>query len=342
MRRGFEYEFEAVAAPRGRGSGEYQIVGNDDRVRVTNTLAIPFRFICCLEFEFNEPASGGTHFLRGTGTLVSDRHVLTAAHNVLRDVSRDDTNFPINYRLPDVMFVAPARNDRNFHGGVAEVQVRAGAPLARVAPLWRANADRQRAGGNTTHLPGPMQADYALLTLSLPLGARVPTPTSMQLPPPPLGHWGHPRFGGGTRIRAYDSAHWGRLRNETINLSGYPGDKCRHWPLVGSATNAQLRARKCFTNIPGMEPFIDLGSTQWRSTGSILNPAQAPGLITYDLDTATGHSGSPVWLNWEGYRNLVAIHTGESGAVNRGLRITAPILQQLRAWMIADGVRPTF
>lgn len=324
-----------LGVPAAEAEGE--LIGNDDRVRVADTLAIPFRFICCLEFLFTNPTTGDTHPWRGSGTLISDRHVLTAAHNVLRDPSQDVAGFPIGYRRPTRMLVAPARNDRNFPGDSSNVQT------ARVSPQWQATANRQTAGGNTAHIPGPRQFDFALLTLASPLGARQPlAPVTMQLPAPPLGWWGHGQFGGKTRIRAYSAELWQRLRNQTVNLSGYPADKCRHRPLIGAATQAELDACQQ-SRVPGMEEFRDWGSTQWRSSGSIVNPLQAPGLVTYNLDSVAGHSGGPIWLNWEGYRNLVAIHTGGfSAAANRGVRITAPLLQQLRTWMKADRVEPTF
>lgn len=330
------------AAALGEGESESFIVGGDDRVLVRDTLAIPFRFVCCLEFTFRNPTNGEESFWRGSGTLVSDSHVLTAAHNVLRDASRDDLAFPVNYVTPDRMLVVPARDDRNFPYDSSEVV----SSKARVSPQWKANADRQRALGNTTHMPGPAQFDYALLTLSSPLGASAPAVTPMQLPAPLLGHWGHPKLGGGTRIRAYDADAWRRLRDAKagLNLSGYPADKCRAWPASRSATEAELSARRCRTEIPGMEPFVDWGSTQWRSYGRLINPFEAPGLVTYDCDTAFGNSGGPVWLTYEGYRNLVAIHT--KGLVpntsNAGVPITAPLLAQLRRWMADDKVSPTF
>lgn len=329
-----EAEFAGV---RGPSSAEYQIIGTDDRVRVTNTLEIPFRFVCCIELRFIHPTTGAVVPLRGSGTLISDRHVLTAAHNALVDMSTKNSSFPINFVRPNSMFVAPARNDRNFPGWFSDVQT------ARVSPAWQATANRQTAAGNTAHISPPRQSDWALLTLRTPLGTRQPNaPVTMQLPAPPLAWWSHPQFGGRTRIRAYDNAHWLRLRNESLNISGYPADKCRHRPARGSATPQEIRA--CANSrVPDMEDFVDWASTQWRSFGRIVNPFDASGLITYSFDTAGGHSGGPVWLNWEGHRNLVAIHTRRHGTTaNAGVRITEPLLRQLRVWMRSDRVQPTF
>ncbi|MCA9832017.1 MAG: serine protease, partial [Dehalococcoidia bacterium] len=52
------------------------IIGTDDRVRITNTTAIPWRRICALRINF----SG--RFYRGTGFLVGPRAVVTAGHCV--------------------------------------------------------------------------------------------------------------------------------------------------------------------------------------------------------------------------------------------------------------------
>ncbi len=98
--------------------------------------------------------------------------------------------------------------------------------------------------------------------------------------------------------------------------------------------------------------FRDQGSTPWVSTDRVVNPAPAdmPDMITYMADSAHGQSGGPVWLNWEGFRNLVAINTTGYPRLttpfdiiaNMGVRITEPVLRLLRGWMRADGVSATF
>src|SRR6185295_12570106 len=95
---------------------ESEIFGHDDRRLVTNTLQIPFRFVCCLAFEVVNPSNGNRLALRGSGTLISERHVLTCAHNVLDDYS--NRSLPIRYIRSTNMLVAPARNDRDLRGDV--------------------------------------------------------------------------------------------------------------------------------------------------------------------------------------------------------------------------------
>ncbi|XVU25637.1 trypsin-like serine peptidase [Actinoplanes sp. CA-054009] len=322
-----------------RAGQETEIFLPDERRLVTNTLRTPFRFVCCLGWEVPNPTTGDRILVRGSGTLIGERHVLTAAHNVLDDYS-NRTALPMRYIWSADMQVAPARNDRALLGRTSTVRT------LRVSPLWRAAANRQARNGNTRRVFGPAAGDFALLTLDDPLGTRFPPVVTMQLPPPPLGWWGHPRFGGNTRIRAYDDDLLRRLRRENVlvNHVGYPIDKCRDQPPRGPATPAELAA--CTGHIPDMPEWLDRGSTQWLSTGRLLDPAR----MTFDLDAAQGQSGGPVWLNWEGHRNLVAVFTGGSPrdvapfdiVANQGVRITEPILRQLRAWMRADRAEPGF
>jgi V8-like Glu-specific endopeptidase len=187
------------------------------------------------------------------------------------------------------------------------------------------------------------QFDFALLTLRDALGAV----NQATLGNRPLGFWSHPQLGGGTHIRPLELRV---LRQQPVNLSGYPSDKCLNQPPSRPASAAEMRA--CTGTVPGSPELTDLGSTQWRSFGNIVDPAPAtePRSITYDLDSATGHSGGPVWLRWQDFRNLVAVNTGGFPRptapfdiiANMGVRITEDVLKQLREWMKADGVSATF
>lgn len=88
------------------------------------------------------------------------------------------------------------------------------------------------------------------------------------------------------------------LRSQTLNLSGYPGDKG--------------------------------GITQW------FHARQAKGVsaftIEYDIDTAGGQSGSPVWQYSGGVRTAVGIHTNGSPLGNSATRITPAVAAMLRSW----------
>jgi V8-like Glu-specific endopeptidase len=56
---------------RGLASGEYIVIGADQRWRVHQTIRAPFRYVCNLEYN---------GWSVGTGTLVGPRTVLTAGH----------------------------------------------------------------------------------------------------------------------------------------------------------------------------------------------------------------------------------------------------------------------
>ena len=329
--------------------GEFEIFGGvDDRQLVTDTLSIPSRFICCIDSIFINPNDNFVVRERGTGTLISDRHVLTAAHVVFADMSLKNrvlagagTAFPIRYVTPNRLVVSPARNGRTFPVGITTVT------NIRVARGLQAVVTRQNADGNRRHLPTDAADDFALLTLNRSVGREIPTPTTLQLPAPPLGFWSSPRFGGGTRIRPIDIS---RLRNQVVNVAGYPIDKCLDRPRNRPATDDEIRA--CTGHVPDDDDLRDQGSTQWVSTGTVINPAPAvaPRMITHDADTAAGHSGCPLWLRWDGARNLVGINTGGFPrettpfdiVANQCVRITDQVLQEIRGWMRADSVEPTF
>jgi glutamyl endopeptidase len=97
------------------------------------------------------------------------------------------------------------------------------------------------------------------------------------------------------------------VQNNVVRVQGYPGDK----------------------------PF----GTQWQMGGrvTVLDPRR----VFYDLDTAPGQSGSPVWrnVNENCPRCGIAIHAyGTYGGAppysnnNHGTRITDPVFQNLTNW----------
>lgn len=83
-----------------------------------------------------------------------------------------------------------------------------------------------------------------------------------------------------------------------VNLSGYPGDK-----PVG---------------------------TQWFHARRIM--FVTPRTIVYNIDTAGGQSGSPVWRLKDGKRHCVGIHTNGSSLGNSATRIVDPVFDNLKKW----------
>jgi V8-like Glu-specific endopeptidase len=72
--------------------GETGVINGDNRVRVKNTFGVPWRWICKISIRDNQgrPHSGGT------GVLIADRHVLTAAHVVYPEYI-DPYNYSIGF-----------------------------------------------------------------------------------------------------------------------------------------------------------------------------------------------------------------------------------------------------
>ncbi len=271
----------------------------DERKPVLDTTAVPFRWICHLDMDF------GSYNARGSGTLISPRHILTAGHNL---IDRDSGKVV----RPKSITVTPGYNC------TAGSRAPFGSAMAAkwvAHPIW--TAAQSKAGGPTR---SDFQFDYGLITLNRPIGDQ----RFAALGNKPLGFWGSRQYGFGTRLNPRNPND---LRGLPVNISGYPGDFCCLKPVTPTTScspqhwaGAQFRAFANITNVA---------------------PAQAPRFMLYNLDTYGGHSGAPVWLRWQDFRNLIAIHTGPGWVVdpaerrrsNRGVRITQEVLNQVQAWM---------
>lgn len=88
------------------------------------------------------------------------------------------------------------------------------------------------------------------------------------------------------------------LKAAALNLSGYPGDKG--------------------------------GSQQWFHAQKAKSVSER--VITYEIDTAGGQSGSPVWVLQNGVRTAVGIHTNGASSGNSATRIVAPVFNNLQNW----------
>jgi V8-like Glu-specific endopeptidase len=307
-----------VSVPRGSDAEvleeiEPEIILGDQRQPVRDTKRIPYRWICFLRLNFGaDPRDPSRDLIAsGSGTLISSRHVLTAGHTLFDDF-RPDLNI---VRGVQSITVVPARN------GLLGNQALFGSSRAagwRFPAGWQARFD--------------LQSDFGLISLK----DRIGDQRQSALGGRPLGFWGSPRLGGGSRIQPINPA--AALRGREAEVSGYPGDKCRDQPPVGGMSAAQAAA--C--------PANARSSVQWNSVGRITNPspAGAPRLLLYDMDTVGGHSGSPVWLRQN--LNLVGIHTGpgrfvpgEPPAVsNRGIRITDALVREIQSWRTQPPVTP--
>lgn len=104
----------------------------------------------------------------------------------------------------------------------------------------------------------------------------------------------------GRRVGYFGYANYGffTLLNMLVNLSGYPGDK--------PAGTQWWHARRI----------------KWITSRTLV----------YNIDTAGGQSGSPVWRKKGNQRYAVGIHTNGSSSGNSATRITKAVFDNIKAW----------
>lgn len=108
-------------------------------------------------------------------------------------------------------------------------------------------------------------------------------------------------------------------------------------PEVGSfATGVYSDAclRGAYLNLAGYPADKPLGTAWWMARRAKTVDADQ---LHYDIDTAIGQSGAPVWmLDHRCRRRVVGIHTSGSSLGNSATRITAQVLANIRRW-VAEG-----
>ncbi|MEL6143545.1 MAG: serine protease, partial [Bacteroidota bacterium] len=97
----------------------------------------------------------------------------------------------------------------------------------------------------------------------------------------------------------YANLNFFSLLGLKVNLSGYPGDK------------------------------TPAGSQWWHARRIKF---VTPRTIVYNIDTAGGQSGSPVWRLRNGQRHVIGIHTNGSKLGNSATRITKPVFKNIKKW----------
>ena len=271
---------EAAAGPfLLRGEGEYEpllpreaqmsdpqrsqvAVSLPTKKRVSDSFAVPFRWIAKVSLFKRDKLDS-----HGSGVLISDRHVLTAAH-VIQDVIRDPGQFHLEVNLA-------------LDGGDS-----LGPFLASKAPDVPAQYDSKD--------DSDVDNDFAIITLSRPVDGETPK----RLKGDKLCFWGSASCGAGTTSIPVDP---GVLLRQTAYTAGYPRNQG--------------------------------GSAMWCFSGMLASvPAQRP-IMVYTGETTEGQSGSPVWIEQDGKRNLVGIAVAR-GNVNRVVRITWGVVEQLNNWML--------
>ncbi len=96
----------------------------------------------------------------------------------------------------------------------------------------------------------------------------------------------------------YQVLNDGDLTASTVNIAGYPGDKP--------------------------------AGTMWFQSNKVASVG--PRKVYYDIDTAGGQSGAPVWRVVGGNRYGLAIHAYGGATTNSGTRITSPVASNIVAW----------
>jgi V8-like Glu-specific endopeptidase len=229
---------------------------------VSDSFAVPYRWIAKISiFKGNKFDS------HGSGVLISDRHVLTAAH-VLDDIIRSPGQFHLEVNL--------ALDGRDSLGPYPA------AKAPDIAPKYDpSNKD-------------DVDNDFAIITLDHP----VDRDTTKRLKGGALCFWGGSSCGAGTTSVPVDPS---ALLRQMAYTAGYPRNRG--------------------------------GTTPWCFSGMLASvPPQSP-IMVYTGETTEGQSGSPVWIEQDGKRNLVGIAVAR-GNVNRVLRMTWGVVEQLNEWML--------
>ncbi|NNF64911.1 MAG: serine protease [Acidimicrobiia bacterium] len=104
----------------------------------------------------------------------------------------------------------------------------------------------------------------------------------------------------GKRVGFFGYANYSffTLLNMLVNLAGYPGDK--------PAGTMWWHARRL----------------KWITSRTLV----------YNIDTAGGQSGAPVWRKKGSQRYAVGIHTNGSSGGNSATRITKPVFNNIKKW----------
>ncbi len=106
------------------------------------------------------------------------------------------------------------------------------------------------------------------------------------------------RLGARTGYFGYAYMSDNSLKNKYLNLSGYPGDKP--------------------------------SGTQWFHSRRVKGVTDRT--ITYEIDTAGGQSGSPVWYINNGNRYAAGIHTNGHSSGNSATRIVKAVYDNIKYW----------
>ena len=297
------------------GAAEEEILGKDDRTRVTDTLRIPNRWICAIDVMSENPkwgSLGETKYIaksRATGTLIGSRYLLTAAHVFGSDAKKAAA-------VVKEHTVSPARNGNNSRNPFGKIKSTA---VHTSQPYFVRRRVQQ--GGKTIEIPIRQTDDYALVILEKDLESS--THSKMK---GALGYWGQdPAV---AVLRRLDPS---AIQSKEVAVIGYPGDTCGTSKLSGSKADKERRIDDCWRRRND-----DWASTQWRDVGTLDVDAHST-TVFHTADTYEGQSGSPICLSIDRVLHLVAVHTASDNAQrNQGVRVTRRMLRELCEWINTD------
>ena len=298
-----ERELEDVEA----ATVDEEIIGTDDRKIVSNTLAVPNRWICAIDILTENPdwPKKGSKYLiksRGTGILIGPKYVLTARH-VVGSLGLNASS------VVKGVAVSPARNGSNSSHPFGKAT---SSNVQHSKPYLVTRTQKDSSG--THQVQVQVRDDYALIILDQDLAAS--THSKMK---GTLDYWGKdPAL---AQIRRLDPA---TIDKKDIEVTGYPGDTCGTTKYSGSSK--QNKIDNCWNTSND-----DWASTQWRGGGTLDVVNASSRVLYHTADTYDGQSGSPITTMIDGQLHLVGIHTDRDSAQrNKGLRVTRLMLEELR------------
>ena len=153
------------------------------KTHVTDTFAIPFRWVCKVAVR-----KDGKYDHGGSGLLISDRHVLTAAH-VVYDVYKNRAQYDL-----EVTLALDGNSDLGTYSSSSKPEIPA------------------------LYEPEKVDYDYALITLDNSIGEK----KFKELKGDKLCFWGSPDCGAGTELVRVDPKS---LVTQTAYTAGYPKNK---------------------------------------------------------------------------------------------------------------------
>ena len=292
------------------------LCGYGETVPVPDSARTPFRFVCAIFaifFNVNTRAKQTSYVVNGpaSGVLIGDRHVLTAAH--VLDFQTDDG--VLVWKNP-ILIVIPGFDFRGAkHDSVVGLLDLLGALLRARSPIGSFLAIRSKVPdawkdkrANKTH----DLFDYGLIKLLRPVGR-------MRFKGKPFGYWGSPKWGDLTRLRAV--AFNRKLSWPRAYLSGYRTDP-EKTEGFSQRVGCGLATRAC---LPNYATQVVAGKRE---------------RIGYQIHTADGFSGCPVWRavrrtgTRRSIRELIAIHSDGGSGIGcaNGVRFTDAVVADLKRW----------